>query len=182
MSDYLHSLSPATLADLHLERSTSGQYQINWPADYNIYSATVGRFLGPDDRDKPAMIFEDAAGRITTQSFAQVDAAATGLAAELRSLGYGRGDPIALHTGQHPDTGIGHMAIAKIGAVAVTLSQLYGPDTLSHALNDCQASVILTSREAWEPLRGEDFPHLRHVMMRAPGAGDLDLGVAMAHF
>lgn len=180
MSDYLETLSPDALEALRLTREAPGQYAITWPADYNIYTATVGRFLGPEDRDKPAMIFEEADGGVTTLSFAEVDAAATGLAAELRRLGYGRGDPVALHTGQHPDTGIGHMAIAKIGAVAVTLSQLYGPDTLAHALNDCRAGVILTSRGAWQPLRGEDFPHLRHVLMRDPGPDDLDLGAAIA--
>ncbi|MEP5630858.1 MAG: AMP-binding protein [Tateyamaria sp.] len=181
MSDYLQSLNTDALAVLHLERDPSGGYQIKWPADYNIYTATVGRFLGPQDRDKPAMIFEDSDGQTTMQSFAQVDAAATSLAAELRAMGYGKGDPIALHTGQHPDTGIAHMAIAKLGAIAVTLSQLYGPDTLAHALNDCRASVILTSRDAWKPLRGEDFSHLRHVMMRDPSADDLDLGAAMTN-
>ncbi|MEM8729187.1 MAG: AMP-binding protein [Pseudomonadota bacterium] len=179
MSEYLDRLSPDALADLHLTREGSGGYAISWPADYNIYTATVGRYLGPESRNEPAMIFEGSDGRVTTQSFADIDAAATGLAAELRRLGYGKGDPVALHTGQHPDTGIGHMAIAKIGGIAVTLSQLYGPDTLAHALNDCQAGVILTSRTAWEPLREEDFPHLRHVLMRDPGPGDLDLGAAM---
>jgi acetyl-CoA synthetase len=179
MSDYLAALTAEQLAALHLTRDASGDYAISWPSDYNIYTATVGRFLGPADRDKPAMIFEEPDGRTTTQSFADIDAAATGLAAELRRLGYGKGDPIALHTGQHPDTGISHMAVAKIGGIAVTLSQLYGPETLAHALNDCRAGVILTHREAWEPLRGEDFPHLRHVLMRDPGPGDLDLGAAM---
>ncbi|WP_293445347.1 AMP-binding protein [Planktotalea sp.] len=181
MSDYLQSLSPDVLADLHLKQDASGKYQIKWPADYNIYTATVGRFLGPDDRDKPAMIFEVEDGSVTTLSFADVDTAASSLAAELRRMGYGKGDPIALHTGQHPDTGIGHMAIAKIGGIAVTLSQLYGPDTLIHALNDCQARVILTSSDAWAPLRNEHFPHLHHVMMRDPGADELDLGAAMTN-
>lgn len=181
MSDYLDTLSTHALAALHLKRDTDDQYAIIWPADYNIFSATVGRFLTPEHRDNPAMIFEANDGHVTTLSFAEVDAAATGLAAELRRLGYGKGDPVALHTGQHPDTGIGHMAIAKIGGIAVTLSQLYGPDTLSHALNDCQAGVILTSRDAWEPLRAETFPHLRHVLMRDPEPGDLDLGAAMAN-
>lgn len=180
MSDYLKNLSADALAALNLSRDASGRYAIEWPQDYNIYSATVGRYLGAEDRDKPAMIFESADGSVSTQSFAEVDAATTGLAAELRKLGYGKGDPVALHTGQHPDTGIGHMAIAKIGGIAVTLSQLYGPDTLAHALNDCQAGVILTSPDAWQPLRSEAFPHLRHVLMRDPGPHDIDLGEAMA--
>ncbi|WP_299949936.1 AMP-binding protein [uncultured Ruegeria sp.] len=180
MSDYLDALNAQKLADLHLTRDCAGDYVITWPADYNIYTATVGHYLGPMDRDKPAMIFEAPGGSVTTLSFAEVDAAATSLAAALRRLGYGAGDPIALHTGQHPDTGIGHMAVAKIGGIAVTLSQLYGPDTLAHALNDCQTGVILTSREAWEPLRHENFPHLRHVLMRDPGPTDHDLEAAMS--
>ena len=180
MSEYLDPLSTDTLTALHLNRDGNGRYAITWPDDYNIYSATVGRYLGPEHRDNPAMIFEDGVGDVTTLSFAEVDAAATGLAAELRRLGYGKGDPVALHTGQHPDTGIGHMAIAKIGGIAVTLSQLYGPDTLTHALNDCQAGIILTSRDAWEPLRGETFPHLHHVLMRDPGPKDFDLAAPMA--
>ena len=179
MSDYLDTLDTAHLADLNLVRGTSADYAITWPKDYNIYAATVGRYLGPLDRDKPAMIFEAPDGSVTTQSFAEVDAAATGLAAKLRALGYGKGDPIAVHTGQHPDTGIAHMAIAKMGGIAVTLSQLYGPDTLVHAMNDCRAAVILTSADAWAPLRQEIFPHLRHVLMRDPGTDDIDLAAAM---
>lgn len=180
MTDYLTTLRAEQLAALHLARNADGGHGITWPADYNIYNATVGRFLGPDDRDRPAMIFEASDGTVTRMTFGEVDAAATGLATTLRDLGYGKGDPVALHTGQHPDTAIGHMAICKIGGIAVTLSQLYGPDTLAHALNDCQAGVILTSRTAWEPLRTEVFPHLKHRMMRDPGPEDVDLEAAMA--
>jgi acetyl-CoA synthetase len=180
MSDYLDALSLEDTGRLKLRQTDNGGYEIFWPADYNIYSATVGRFLGPEHRNRPAMIFEQSDGTVTRMTFAEVDAAATGLAAHLRELGYGKGDPIALHTGQHPDTAIGHMAIAKLGGIAVTLSQLYGPDTLAHALNDCEAAVILTSRDAWEPQRSEPFPHLTHVLMRDPGPSDIDLEAAMS--
>ena len=179
MSDYLENLSGDDLSELNLVRHGPGEYSIEWPSDYNIYKATVGRYLGPEDRDKPAMIFEAPDGSVSIQSFAEIDTAATALAATLRELGYGSGDPIAIHTGQHPDTGIAHVAIAKMGGIAVTLSQLYGPDTLAHAMNDCRAGVILTSNEAWAPLRTEKFPHLRHVLMRQPGPGDIDLGATM---
>lgn len=179
MTGTFHDWSDADLGALHLQRNPDGELRIAWPSDYNIYTATIGRYLGPQDRDRPAMIYEAPDGTVTTQSFADVDAASTALAARLRALGYGRGDRVAIHTGQHPDTGIAHMAIAKIGGIAVTLSQLYGPDTLAHALNDCRAGAILTSAEAWAPLRAEPFPHLRHVLMRDPGPDDIDLARAM---
>ncbi|MEM7615313.1 MAG: AMP-binding protein, partial [Pseudomonadota bacterium] len=122
-------------------------------------------------------------GAIHRQSFAEVEAAATNLAAYLGHLGYGRGDLIGLHTGQHPDTAVAHMAICKLGAVAVTLSQLYGPETLSHALNDCRAKVLLTTETAWSALRGEAadlFPHLTHVVLRGPQGDEIDLDAAFA--
>lgn len=167
------------LAALNLVRSCEG-LAIRWPPDANIHAMTLGRNLGLATRDAPALIFEAPDGRVHRQSFAEVDRAATGLAATLRAAGFGRGDFIGVHTGQHPDTALAHMAICKIGAVAVTLSQLYGPDTLAHALNDCRARAILTDSTAWAPLERGAFPHLTHIWMRDPLPGTLDLAQAFA--
>ncbi|MEM6610313.1 MAG: AMP-binding protein [Pseudomonadota bacterium] len=169
------------LSGLNLTQTGAG-YKITWAEDANIFAMTLGKHLGPESRNLPAMIYEDPAGQTHMQSFAEVDRAATALAARLRELGYGRGALIGLHTGQHPDTAIAHMAVCKIGAIAVTLSQLYGPDTLKHALNDCQLPVILTSDAAWSAQRASaaaDFPHLQHVFCRSPKGNEVDLGKAM---
>ncbi|WP_223424525.1 acyl-CoA synthetase [Tateyamaria pelophila] len=170
------------LSELNLRRDGTG-YSIAWAQDANLFHMTVGKHLGADTRDTPAMIFEDSAGRIHVQSFAEVDRAATSLAATLKRLGYGRGSLIGIHTGQHPDTAVAHMAVCKLGGVAVTLSQLYGPDTLRHALNDCDLPVILTSQDAWAPMRAtaaDNFPKLHHVFCRDPQGDDHDLGAALA--
>lgn len=169
------------LDDLNLTAVGDG-YKINLPDDANIFHMTLGKYLGAQTRDNPAMIYEQPDGHVTVQSFAEVDRAATNLAAALRNLGYGRDSLIGIHTGQHPDTATAHMAVCKLGGTAVTLSQLYGPDTLIHALNDCQLPVILTSRDAWNPLRNSaptDFPHLEHVFCRDPQDGDIDLAKAL---
>lgn len=178
----LDALSDAELAGMNLCRSGGG-YLIGWPADVNIHAMTLGRHLGPQMRDKAALIYEEPNGTVTRQSFAQVNRAATSLAARLRGLGYGRGDRIGLHTGQHPDTAVAHMAIAKLGAVAVTLSQLYGPDTMAHAMQDCQARVLLTGDPCWADLRSERatlFPDLVDVLTRDPVSGEHDLSAAFA--
>jgi len=178
----LEQLSDATLAAMNLSRAADG-WRITWPVEANIHAMTLGRHLGPAMRDRPAMIHETATGAVETLSFAQVDRAAKGLAATLRALGYGRGDRIGLHCGQHPDTAVAHMAVAMIGGVAVTLSQLYGPDTLAHAMQDSATQVLLTGDPAWaalRPARATLFPALRHVLTRAPAAGETDLAAAMA--
>jgi len=124
------AMTPGQLAALDLQRGADG-LRIVWTPDANIHHMTLGRHLGPETRVLPAMIYDAPDGTVTVQGFADVDRAATGLAATLRGLGYGAGDQVGLHTGQHPDTAVAHMAIAKLEAVAVTLSQLYGPDTLN---------------------------------------------------
>lgn len=169
------------LAALNLKRAGDG-YMIDWDDNANIFHMTLGKHLGVETRNNPAMIYEDQSGAIQVQSFAEVDRAATCLAASLKRLGYGRGSLIGLHTGQHPDTAVAHMAVCKLGGVAVTLSQLYGPDTLRHALNDCALPVILTSTDAWAAMRATaktDVPHLRHVLCRDPIEEDIDLETAL---
>ena len=179
----LKTLSSETLQALNLTLQDD-QWRIVWPDDVNIFHMTVGKHLDSHSRDRTAMIFDEANGHTSTMTFADVDKASTNLAAELRSLGYGKRDLIGLHTGQHPDTAVAHMAVCKLGAVAVTLSQLYGPQSLQHALNDCQLKVLLTAEEAWDSLRDEAqslFPHLQHVLLRNPVGNELDLAAAFAN-
>lgn len=181
--DELTTLDQSTLGRLNLQRNDD-QWRIVWPDTVNIFHMTVGKYLDVDSRDNTAMIFENADGMVNTMTFADVDNASTNLAAALHNLGYGRGDLIGLHTGQHPDTAIAHMAVCKLGAVAVTLSQLYGPQSLQHALNDCKLKVLLTSEDAWGSLRTDAvglFPNLEHVLLRNPAAGEIDLGAALSN-
>ena len=176
-----YNMDAATLARLNLVQRDN-QLQIEWPDSVNIFHMTVGQHLGPDSRDRTAMIYEDEQNRIHTQTFAEVDAAAHNLASALSELGYGPGDFIGIHTGQHPDTAIAHMAVCKLGGVAVTLSQLYGPETLRHALNDCQLKILLTDEPAWGTFREQRshlFPHLQHVLLRKPKGEEQDLAQAL---
>ncbi len=181
MINKLRALPAQTLSKLNLSLDND-TLSIQWPDDSNIFHMTLGRHLSTADRDKPALIYEDADGNIHQQSFAEVDTAASNLAGRLRQLGYGRGDLIGLHTGQHPDTAVAHMAVCKLGGVAVTLSQLYGPQTLQHALNDCKLKVLITSDDAWSVLRDEAssrFPDLQDVLLRDPKNSEHCLATAL---
>jgi len=182
VADILDRLTNAQITTLNLVYE-GDVLRIRWPGDANIHHMTLGRHLSSAARDRTALVYERPDGTVRRYSFADVDRAATGLAATLRGLGYGRSDRIGLHTGQHPDTAIAHMAICKIGGIAVTLSQLYGPDTLQHAMNDCAARALITSEAAWGPLRAGSakiFPHLVHVLTRDPQSAEIDLEAALA--
>ena len=60
----------AQLAEIGLRRDGEA-VTIDIPADANIFSMTLGRQLGPEGADRPAMLFERPGGRLETWSFAQ---------------------------------------------------------------------------------------------------------------
>lgn len=161
------------LARIGLKRSGNA-LQISVPEDANIYHMTVGAQLAAERQNGQALVFETATGALQTWTFGEVDAQASALAANLRQRGYGRGDLIGIHTGMRPETAIAHMAVCKLGATAVTLSQLYGPDALAHALNHCKARCLLTVESAWAPLRAEAatlLPHLTDILVAEGAVG-----------
>ena len=166
--DYLSKLSDDELFEIGLVKK-NGSIEIEIPTDANIYKMTLGNYLSNEHSKKIAISYEDQKGRIIKFTFDEVEKMSHGLASKLRSLGYKFGSYVAIHTGQHPDTAIAHMAICKIGGVAVTLSQLYGPETLKHAMNDCRVEVLITNRKEWEKIKekkNNNFPFLKHVILR----------------
>ena len=168
-------IDPAWLERLNLRVNAEkpGGYEIVIPTRSNIARNTVETFakITPDH---PALIFEAADQTVRTWTFAELDRDASRLAHALAGLGIGRSDRVALHAGMRPETGIAHMALYKLGAVAVTLSQLYGPDTLAHILNHAEACAILTQDTAWSRFRGRtgEFATLRHRIIIGAAEGD----------
>ena len=166
--DYLSKLSDDELFEIGLVKKNSS-IEIEIPADANIYKMTLGNYLSNEHSKKIAISYEDQKGKIIKFTFDEVEKMSHGLASKLSSLGYKFGSYVAIHTGQHPDTAIAHMAICKIGGVAVTLSQLYGPETLKHAMNDCRVEVLITNKKEWEKIKekkNNNFPFLKHVILR----------------
>ena len=179
--NYLSKLTDDELINIGLKRDKKS-VKIIIPDDVNIYHMTLGNHLSIDRKNRLAIIFEELSGKIIKLTFGEVEEAANGLAVSLKNLGYGFGDLIAIHTGQHPDTAIAHMAICKIGGVAVTLSQLYGPETLKHILNDCKVGAIITSDNVWGSIRSSYkslFPNLKHIIIRNPQSKEIDLAEAL---
>jgi acetyl-CoA synthetase len=153
---------------------SAARYRIVLPEHCNIASDTVSRWARGPRRDHAALLFEQADGSVRRWSFGEAEVIATRLAASLARLGIQRGDRVAVHTGMRPETGFAHLAIHKLGAIVVTLSQLYGPDTLAHALNHSEALAIITQDRAWAALRDQVFPHLKHrIVVGEAGAGEL---------
>jgi acetyl-CoA synthetase len=95
-----------------------------------------------------ALIYEGADGSVRDWSFAQISAAANRCANMLAEHGVGRGVVVGIHLAQSPETLIAHVAIQKLGAIALPLFNLFGPDAIGYRLADSGARVLITTPEA----------------------------------
>jgi acetyl-CoA synthetase len=112
------------------------------PARFNIAEVCCTRWA----RETPqavAIHYEHEDGRCRAFSYAELDAAADRLAAALRRRGVERGDRVAIVMPQRFETAVAHIAIYRLGAVAMPLSMLFGPEALEYRINDSGARVAL---------------------------------------
>src|SRR4029453_6821102 len=83
-------------------------------------------------------------------SSADFRARSSQLARVLASLGIARGDRVGIVLPQRPETAVTHLAAYKLGAVALPLSTLFGPDALEYRLRDAGARIVVTDAENLE--------------------------------
>ncbi len=125
-----------------------------------------------------ALAWEDEAGREEAWTYWQLLHAANRLSNALRAFGIARGDRVALILPQRPQTIVAYLACFQMGAVAVPLSFLFGPEALEYRLADSGARAALVDPATLvnlEPVRSR-LPDLRHVIGvdGARGEGVLD--------
>jgi acetyl-CoA synthetase len=131
----------------------TGRFRIPPVRAYNMALDTVDRHAAGAKRDRPALVCDDGAGNVTRHSYGDLAQLSNRFAAFLRAQGVGKGDVVACYCGQGLETALTHLGAYKLGAVAAPLSQLYGPDAVSHVLADCDAKVIVTEAVLWDRIK-----------------------------
>ncbi|HUN67461.1 MAG TPA: AMP-binding protein [Burkholderiales bacterium] len=109
------------------------------PARYNIAQACCGRWA--TDRSRFALYWEDESGATAKYTFWDIQREANRLSNALAALGVKRGDRVALILPQRPEMAIAYMAIFQMGAIALPLSHLFGPEALEYRMDFAGASV-----------------------------------------
>jgi acetyl-CoA synthetase len=134
------------------------------PARYNIAWDCCGRHAR--QRERFALYYEDEGGAQAAYSFWDLQVRANRLSNALAALGVGPRERVALVLPQRPETAIAYLAIFQMGAIAVPLSHLFGPDALEFRLRDAGVAVAIvdpdTLTRLW-PVRAR-LPRLLHVI------------------
>ena len=115
-----------------------------WPIPeyYNIGVDVCDKWA--DERYRLALIYEDESGRTEKYAFWDIKNLSNRLANAFRAHGITRGDRVAILLPQCPETAIAHIAIYKLGAIAVPLFTLFGPDALEYRLVNSGTKAIIT--------------------------------------
>jgi acetyl-CoA synthetase len=144
------------------------------PEHFNIAQACCGRWAAEGSRR--ALYWEDESGAQAAYSFRDIQVAANRLSNALAALGVARGDRVALILPQRPETAIAYIAIFQLGAIALPLSYLFGPEALEYRMNHAEASAAIVEPTTLANLCSirERLPHLRHVI---GVGGAMDTGV-----
>jgi acetyl-CoA synthetase len=140
------------------------------PERFNIGVDVCARWA--EDRSRFALYYEDEEGFTSAHSFWDIQREANRLSNALAALGTLRGDRVAIMLPQCPETAIAHVATYQMGAVAVPLSHLFGPDALEFRLANSAAHVAIVDETTLPKLAEvrHRLPHLKHVI----GVGKLE--------
>lgn len=155
------------------------------PREFNIAQVCCARWArDPATRGNTAIVAHRAGGPPDTLTFGELQAQADRLSNVLRTLGVQRGDRVAIVMPQRFETAIAYMAVFQLGAIAVPLSMLFGPEALEYRLQDSDAVLALCDESSIANIaqvRGS-CPALRHVLGVGDAAtqADLDCDVQMA--
>ena len=104
-----------------------------------------------------AILVTDGREITRTVSFGELAEASNRLANVLVGKGVGAGDRVALILSQRPETAIAHVAIYKLGAIAVPLSAAFGQDALDVRLCGSEPQALLGERDSLERVAALGF-------------------------
>jgi acetyl-CoA synthetase len=121
--------------------------QFAWqvPAEFNMAEVCCGRWARSPKHQHDVAILEHQTGGQAPLiwTFAQLQTAANQLGTHLVALGVQKGDRVAIVMPQRFETAVAYVAVLQMGAVAMPLSMLFGPEALAFRVADSGAAVAL---------------------------------------
>jgi acetyl-CoA synthetase len=132
--------------------------QFGWhvPAEFNMAEVCCARWArSKAHKHAPAIIeHQQSPQTCKTWSFGDLHQAANRLSKELQKRGVFKGDRVAIVMPQRFETAVAYMAVLQLGAVAMPLSMLFGPEALAFRINDSGAAIALCDERSAPVLSG----------------------------
>jgi acetyl-CoA synthetase len=175
--DKFQPVAPDNYSQLH------GSFRWQVPAQFNMAEVCCARWAArPDAASRIAIQALDAQGVSRSHSYLDLQQQAGRLAQVLAGLGVQRGDRVAIVMPQRFETAVAYIAILQMGAVAMPLSMLFGPEALEFRLQDSDTAVAICDESSIANVLSirTTCPKLRHVLGVDGAAAQADLDYADA--
>lgn len=169
----MHDIDARDSSDSYENLHRAWRWQV--PDEFNIAEACCMRWAASG---RNALRWEDEGGASGRLSYAELETQARAFAAGLAARGVVRGDRVAIVLAQRPETAVAQMGVAMLGAVAMPLSVLFGPEALVWRLADSGARVAVADEATLAHLlrlRAE-CPALELIVGVGPAEDDADCG------
>jgi acetyl-CoA synthetase len=152
------------------------------PARYNIGVDVCDRWAAREP-GRTAIFNLGADGAVEEIGYGTLRERSNRLANVLAARGIGRGDRVAILLPQSPAVAVSHIAIYKLGAVALPLAMLFGVEAIAYRLADSGARALITNAQGLAKLAGARADGLDLVLSldgAADGAEDFHAQLARA--
>src|SRR5215207_495842 len=122
--------------------------EFRWPApaQFNIGVEVCDRWAERDP-GRLALIAVGPDGRAQDMSYGWLRETSNRLANALAANGVNRGDRVAIMLPQAPEVAAIHIAIYKLGAIALPLAVLFGTDAIAYRLQNAGAKAVITNTQ-----------------------------------
>jgi acetyl-CoA synthetase len=173
--------TPASAADHHAALHQGFRWRV--PSHFNMAQDCMRRWAADPQTSGQTAVIATAPGQPDRHhGYAELQSQADRLSQALTALGVRRGDRVAIVLPQRFETAVAYMAVLQMGAVAMPLSQLFGPEALAFRLHDSEAVVALCDAGTLGPLQAVsgNCPALRSVIAVGGGPGVLDWSAVLA--
>ena len=126
-------------------KAVHSQFAWQVPENFNMAALCCGRWARSPAHKKQTAIVTHRSANLPAQcwTFEDLQLAANGLSHQLRKAGVKTGDRVAIVMPQAFETAVAYMAVLQMGAVAMPLSMLFGPEALTFRIQNSEASVAL---------------------------------------
>jgi len=102
------------------------------------------------DPNRIGLYYESEDGKEAKYTFSDLKKLSDRFANALIDLDLQRGDRVGIYLPQRPEAAIAHLASLKLGGISVPMTPMFGPEAISHRMNDCQAKVLIFALEDYE--------------------------------
>ena len=139
------------------------------PARYNMAVHACDSWAALE-AERPALLIKGRNG-FSPLSYGTLAARSNALARALAARGIGRGDRVGILAPQCPQVLISHFALYKLGAIAVPLAAVFGPDAIAYRLTDSGAKGLIADAAGFAKV-AEGLPALEvRICMDGAGGG-----------